>query len=178
MCRVRDHGGRVCRKHAAYRKKKTLEANRGQIGLGDSVKKIDNAFSKQLLQFICKFSFSFATNRRNTSINFPFVIVFKPTLCLYPSFLINKVCSFLPENYPNGLRLQIMILFQHVASLGYKRPETHILSRNLSLAFLDPRKMNDKLNSDLVSRRISQVSPSPTFMYSLLELVAKGDSGF
>ena len=70
------------------------------------------------------------------------------------------------------------MLFWYSAFLRYKRPEAHILSPNLSSALLDPRKIDDKLSNNLVTRSISQVSSSPPFVYSLLELVPKNDGRF
>lgn len=35
-----------------------------------------------------------------------------------------------------------------------QKPKVHILSLNLLLALLDPRKINDKLSNDLVARQI------------------------
>ena len=177
-CRRKDDRGRVCKKHTPLGKEATLEANLWQIDIGDSVEGINSAVSNQPMQFICKFWCSLLPRRPNTSINFSLVDVSKMKLCLSPYLFITKAWSSWLQHYPDVLRLNIVIFLRQSASLRYKEVEAFIFSPYLSSAFLDPRKIDDKLSDSLVAGHVSQILSSPPFVCSLLGLVPKGDGEF
>ncbi len=64
------------------------------------------------------------------------------------------------------------------ASLRYKESEGKILSLNLLSTLFDSKKIDDKLNNDLIVRRISQVLSSSLFVCSSFRLVPKGECRF
>lgn len=93
------------------------------------------------------------------------------------SFIIKAWWSSL-KYYPGTLRFYILMLFWQIALLEYEEPKTHILSPNPLLAFFDPNKIDNMLNSNLVTGRIFQVSWFPPFVCYLLGLVSNSDNGF
>ncbi len=173
-CRRRENKGCVCKKRVASGKEAILGAYCWQIGLGDSFEEIDSAVSSWLMQFICKFLCSPVSSRSNTNLNFSSFDASKLKLRPSLSSFITKAWSLFFEQYASALTLYIVMFLWHGEWLGYKGPEAHILSSNLSSALLDLRKIDDKLSNNLVTGRISQVSSSPLFLCYPIRLVLKG----
>lgn len=141
----------------AFEKEAIFKASRWYVGIGDSVERIDSEVSSWLIQFICKFPWFFLPSRSNTSIKFYFVSISKSKLGLSLSPFICKVWSSLFKHYQDSWKLQIIIFLWYNELLEFKTPEAHIRSSNISLALLDPKKIDDKLNDNFATRHISQV---------------------
>lgn len=106
--------------------------------------------------FIHEFLCFCTSSESNTSIKFFVVDTLKPKLCLFQSFFIIKAGLSYLEYYSGALKLQIVILFRQSELLGYKEPEVY-LSPNVSSTLSDLKKINDKLNNNLVASCITQI---------------------
>ncbi len=113
----RNHKGRVCRRRAAPEKKSNFKGKLLTYWSRDSVERIDSVVSSRLVQFICKISCFFTSNRPNISINFSLINAFKPKLCPFLSIFITKAYLPLLEHYPGVLKLQIVMLLWHIVLL-------------------------------------------------------------
>jgi hypothetical protein len=82
------------------------------------------------------------------------------------------------EGYPGPLPKHLSNLLYYGALVGYKGPQTLILSSNLPSALQDPHTIDRQLEQDLAIGRVVWTTPCYPFISSPLGLVAKKDGGF
>ena len=143
------------------------------------VEVVSLANRNDLYQFMHAYPYLPAPPRPNTIIKYRLADAFKPLLNNSPSPLKPRAWAELLARYPRSLRIHLLMILRFGAELGYKGPDTFVLSDNLASALEDPTIIKKKLQEDLASGRMTPVhQPSRPFIFSPLGLVPKHDRGW
>ncbi len=119
-----------------------------------------------------------APPRANTIIKFRLADASKPPLTNSPSPLKPKAWADLLARYPGSLQIHLPMVLRFGEELGYEGLDAFILSDNLASTLEDLTIIEEKLQENLASGRVTPVhQPSRSFIISQLDLIPKHDGG-
>ena len=136
------------------------------------------AVEDQLAQFILAHECIPAHPRPNTTVLFHAYDDLLPPLPNSPSPFIIPMWETLLSSYPGDLPLTLSKILEFGALVGYDGPNSLLLSKNHTSVNLSTKVFASKIESDLITQRISVTRPTKPFICSPLGLVPKKDGGF
>jgi hypothetical protein len=81
------------------------------------------------------------------------------------------------QKYPGTLPSTLADILTYGCDVGYKGPETLIISTNLQTTALSPDTLTKGLDKDILLRRVTIATPVLPYICSPLGLVPKHDGG-
>ena len=109
----------------------------------------------------------------NTNLRFALINLSKPKLSDSPSTLNANAWFRFMFHYPSPLGLYLYNILIYDALVGYERPKTLIISKNLSSTLLNPIKIDTKLSNYLALGQVEKVTGNWSFICSPLGLIPK-----
>lgn len=140
------------------------------------VKLVDISNETSLESFIVQLPCRPAPIRPNTTPLFPLYDSSRPPLSPSPSPFVISSWKRLLRPYPNThLPLLLTLILTFGTLVGYRGPETYIISKNLKSARLDPDIITESIAADLAIGRVECRSDKSPLISSPLGLVTKSN---